>query len=66
METHPGSKFFSFTAGVVDTGDKPLLSSISSNFRQNLNREKEGRVEEESTMRKEGEEGQSTDSEAKF
>jgi hypothetical protein len=29
-------------------------------------RKKEGRVEEESMMRKEGEEGQSTDSEAKF
>jgi hypothetical protein len=43
-----------------------VLSSISSNFRKNLNREKEESVEEESMMRKEGEEGQSTDAEAKF
>ncbi len=26
MKKHPGSKFFSFTAGVIDTGDKPLCT----------------------------------------
>jgi hypothetical protein len=28
----PVSKFFPFIAGVVDTGDQPLLSNISANF----------------------------------
>jgi hypothetical protein len=29
-------KFFSFIAGAVDTGDQPLLSKISANFRKIL------------------------------
>ncbi len=37
MKKLPVSKvfFFSFIAGFVDTGDKPLLSNISANFRKN-------------------------------
>jgi hypothetical protein len=31
----PGSIFFSFIAGVIDTGDQPLLTNISTNFRKN-------------------------------
>jgi hypothetical protein len=33
---HPGIKIFSFIAGVMDTGDHPLLRYISENFRKNF------------------------------
>jgi hypothetical protein len=36
MKKLPFLKFFSFIAGVVDTGDQPLLSKISANFRKIL------------------------------
>jgi hypothetical protein len=38
----PVSKYFPFTAGVVDTGDQPLLSNISENFPTNLKWDSQG------------------------
>ncbi len=35
MKNHPGIKIFSFIAGVMDTGDHPLLRYISENCRKN-------------------------------
>jgi hypothetical protein len=35
IEKHPGSKLFTFIAGVIDTGDQPLHMNISTNFRKN-------------------------------
>ncbi len=32
----PVSKFFPFFAGVIDTGDQPLLLNISANFHKHL------------------------------
>ncbi len=32
----PVSNFFPFITGVYDTGDQPLLSNISANFRKNI------------------------------
>ncbi len=36
MKKLPYLNFFSFIAGVLDTGDQPLLSKISANFRKIL------------------------------
>jgi hypothetical protein len=33
----PGSKFFLFIAGVIDTGEQPLLMNICANFRKKRN-----------------------------
>jgi hypothetical protein len=35
MKKYPGSKFSSFIVGVIETNDQPLLSTISTNFREN-------------------------------
>jgi hypothetical protein len=37
MKNHPGSKYFSFISGVIDTCDQPLFSNISANFHKNFN-----------------------------